>query len=280
MMRGLAPYAFIIAMVVLMLATGCSVMKTMFETEPQTETDSEKPLPWPKVPLGSPDSTCLLIVDCHVTYRGNAGRLDKAWLKALGDEMYGKPDALPVGGVLIDAEGNRHMGASLGPGICEGLLLFPDLPSGSYRLWRIESSYYLGDDEKRETYHIDSKETYGYPDELFFKHILMPEQNDNVTFSIDEGEFLYFGKMVIDEKHNAPFGDRKLRESPPPHIRWQNARWEVDRHTCHLKQDQWQLIEADENEIAALRNLSAWYGLCPWRARWRQRMNVLSAKAK
>jgi len=247
-------------------ATGCSLFDSHIETEPT-------------VPLGSPDSTSLLIVDCHVTYRGGSDRIDTALLRALDDALGGKPEATPVSAVLIDDHGDKHKGSGLGPGDCQGLILFPDLPPGGYRLWRIESSYYLSADEKKEIYGWDPDGPGEYPDELFFKHVLLPEHNDNVTFSIGSGEFLYFGKVAIDEKHSAGYGDKKLRASPPPHIEVPR-RWEVDRHTCHFKKGQWELVEADENEITALENLLRVYRHNPWTVQWRQRLKELKEKTK
>lgn len=235
----------------MLLATGCSLLDFLGKGD--------------VVPIGAANSTGLVIADCCVLYG------DKPLFAFLGND----PDAVITGGIIMNEQGDQYLGTALGPGDGEGLLLFPSIPPGNYRLWKIESSYYLDHDEKKKYYNWDPEGVFGCPDELVFAHVLLRDFNDHIVFSVEPGKFVYFGKIVIEEEHDAGFGSREVIKRPP--IQSPTGGWEIDRHACHFKKGQWELLTRDQHQIEALENLIKRYGSNPWRAQWRLRLEELEA---
>jgi hypothetical protein len=245
-----------LALAFIALAGGCaSVLDSLLDLEDKAPID-----------LGSPDSTCILIVACEVKYDPGVCKIGKLLSRAIT----GAPRAALTSGRAMDTLKNKFEGFPLEYARegSENLLIFPRLKPGVYRLSNILAQYKLDADERKCHYRVDDDELDTAPAYLEFDFIFEPKYAGDFTFTLDAGECAYLGKLSVVNEDAPPY-DRKRYES--------NVQIDCDK--CWIK-DNYTLDRANEHEVKAMEKLLSKYKVNPWRESWRSRLVELKAGDK
>jgi hypothetical protein len=263
-MRGLTVSGVAVAIAIAFLLTiepGCGGLVQTVQEAMKEE---------PPFSLGLPDSSGLVIVNCRVLHDPHSSisfSSDKSFgetimevaFEGLATAIFGPDppeDAAIRGGEIVGEEDRRVKGEHTK--FMDHAVVFPNLPSGQYRLTKIEADYDLGDYERAEYYECGSnaqKENSFYsgrcPDRLDFELTLPADAAGTFDIEVERGELVYVGKIVLVVTERPPF--RSVSEES--HIEGGVLRKTyVDEYRGRIR-DEYAVDPDPEYEIEALADL-------------------------
>lgn len=222
---------------------------------------------------GVPETSAMIVIDCSVVYEQH---IERDFAEFVKQHLFGqaKPDKntlMGAIGVYIVGPGDKTV---QGKKMAGDHFVFSDLRPGTYRLTRIKGSRSYSDDDRDEYFSGCPEEGDVFdkcPKGAEFEYVIPSQLEIATTRVVRAGDIVYMGKLMVNEYHLPPYGNRW---SAPSSVQGQFDSYESHKHT---DPNSFYLDTASQHETEALNNLLADQKDSPWTAQMKRRLDVLQS---
>jgi hypothetical protein len=223
------------------------------------------------VTSGDPDTTGVVVLDAEVYFKPAAGPTSLRY--ALDEKLASTNSptkATPRGGELTQVDGDSvkfH-----GKYTREGLIVFSNLPPGTYRLTKVRAWASYSRSEQERFYGCDEKTV--YCPQLADLYLVIPRDTlADLTVTVKRGEIGYIGVLGALETHRPRFGNQRTGGRPGR----KGGYVEVDTHD-HTGPAGYTLTYSRSREAGVMRKLADRHPDDPWVGKLQARATELSGQ--